>query len=560
MSGKSKTQPTLNSMPLPLARVDRRAAAPPSGTAPLPNVLERDSSDFSPAQLQAILQMQQRASSSASQPFEALPFSSVVKINVVITTPDYVMPWQVQPQEEASGTGFVLENRMILTNAHVVDGCSIVRVKKHDSAKLHKARVIAIGHVCDLAVLTVDKDDFWQNTPALSLVDFPSLYEDVMVIGYPVGGDNVCVTRGVVSRIDTMAYSTRMIDHLPQLPVVQIDAAINPGNSGGPAVNARGEVVGVAFCTLIKASNVGYLIPLPVIRTFLGQVVHHKKFLGFPEISIDTQDMMNDALRTRFNMKEAQSGVLITSIEPLAAASKVLKRHDVVLAVDGIEVANDGTVEFRENVRLNYSALTNTKAVGDQVHFQVLREGNVLELDVKIEPVPKLCPCFHGFDSFPSYFIVGGIVFTKMSIPLVNQVFSDDDDSSRFGVMSVFRQLQKPKKTPTDEFVVVLRSLIADVNFGYELHGLPHVRSVNGEKINNLKGLISAVMKSTGKFLEFSFKEEVVVLEREQCRETEVDILTQHSIASPVSKDLTEFYKSLISKTSPSFNARLDVD
>lgn len=82
-----------------------------------------------------------------------------------------------------------------------------------------------------------------------------------------MGGDNISVTRGVVSRIDTMPYTQGAEDLL----VVQIDAAINPGNSGGPVFDTSGHVIGAAFSGIVNASNIGFIIPTVTIFHFLSQ-------------------------------------------------------------------------------------------------------------------------------------------------------------------------------------------------------------------------------------------------------------------------------------------------
>ena len=91
-----------------------------------------------------------------------------------------------------------------------------------------------------------------------------AMQEQVLVVGYPTGGDNTSITSGVVSRVEVTQY----VHAASHLMAIQIDAAINPGNSGGPAL--RGDVVvGVAFQNLPHADNIGYIIPLPVVRRFL---------------------------------------------------------------------------------------------------------------------------------------------------------------------------------------------------------------------------------------------------------------------------------------------------
>merc|ERR1719424_2065751 len=94
------------------------------------------------------------------------------------------------------------------------------------------AQVLCVGLDCDLALLTVEDAAFWRGLPSVEFNwDLPQLQDEVTVAGFPIGGDNTCVTVGVVSRIDMQAYNTWWSK---ALLAIQIDAAINPGNSGGP--------------------------------------------------------------------------------------------------------------------------------------------------------------------------------------------------------------------------------------------------------------------------------------------------------------------------------------
>ncbi|ETO17996.1 hypothetical protein RFI_19301 [Reticulomyxa filosa] len=103
-----------------------------------------------------------------------------------------------------------------------------IRVRKHSdpTAKKYTAQVLHVGHDCDLAILTVKDEKFWENTKALNFGGIPQLQDSIVVVGYPTGGDNICVTKGVISRINFVTYS----HGLNSLLSIQIDAAINPGN------------------------------------------------------------------------------------------------------------------------------------------------------------------------------------------------------------------------------------------------------------------------------------------------------------------------------------------
>lgn len=83
--------------------------------------------------------------------------------------------------------GFLISGKKIITNAHVVDNHTSVKVQKHGSATMYKAKVRMIGHECDLAILEVDNDEFWEGMNFLELGDVPKLQEEVHLVGYPCG-------------------------------------------------------------------------------------------------------------------------------------------------------------------------------------------------------------------------------------------------------------------------------------------------------------------------------------------------------------------------------------
>jgi S1-C subfamily serine protease len=116
----------------------------------------------------------------------------------------------------------------------------------------------------------------------------------VSVYGYPIGGDRLSVTRGIVSRIDFQTYSHSGSDsHL----TIQIDAAINPGNSGGPVMQ-NGKVVGVAFQGYSGdvAQNVGYMIAMPVARRFMKDV-EDGKYDHYVDLALTYENLFNPAAR-----------------------------------------------------------------------------------------------------------------------------------------------------------------------------------------------------------------------------------------------------------------------
>src|SRR5687768_11666949 len=157
---------------------------------------------------------------------------SVVKILTVSDAPDYDQPWQTRGATSSAGSGAIIATARgprVLTNAHCVENHAFIEVRRYGNAKRFVAMVEAVGYDCDLALLHVEDPEFYLSTVPIPLGELPDLSDEVSVYGYPIGGERISITNGVVSRIESIRYAHRQ----RRLLAVQIDAAINAGNSGG---------------------------------------------------------------------------------------------------------------------------------------------------------------------------------------------------------------------------------------------------------------------------------------------------------------------------------------
>ena len=200
---------------------------------------------------------------------EGIPFGAVIHFTNHSVAPMLLKPWKVGDPQASTGTGFYIGDKTIITNSHVIHDNTSVRLERHGQPGNFAGRVLCESVLCDLAMVTVDDDTFWEGLPSVTLQDeVPSLDDTVVAVGYPLGAKSVTVTRGVVSNVSLSDLSLKNTNP-PQL-TVQIDAAINPGNSGGPVFNVDScAVVGVAFSGIDGAEGHGFIIPVPVLRFFL---------------------------------------------------------------------------------------------------------------------------------------------------------------------------------------------------------------------------------------------------------------------------------------------------
>jgi S1-C subfamily serine protease len=454
--------------------------------------------------------------------------NSIVKIFAMRSNPNYYQPWQNYSQRSSVGSGFVISGNRIVTNAHIVANQTFLMVRKQGEQKKYIAKLEVVGHECDLAVLSVQDPAFFKNVVPLDLGKLPDLQSSVTVLGYPIGGDNISVTEGVISRIEPVVYSHSG----RRLLAVQIDAAINPGNSGGPVIH-DGKVVGVAFQGLSQAQNIGFMIPGPVIEHFLKDVKDHK-FDGFPDTPFAVMKMENPDLRKWAKMNDKQTGIMVRSLPPVIKAKGPFKVNDVIMGIDGINVDNDATVPYRNGEVIYFGHLIWQKYIGDVCRFSVLRDGKVIDIDYKLCKFKRLVPN-RQFDILPTYYLTGGLLFIPLTLN-----YLDEWGNWWKGPLPLVYMTIEGKPTKKYDQVVVLSMVLADeVNVGYQDIRSKVVEAVNGKKIKNLLELIDIVEKTQKGFVVFQLKDKSkIVMDVEKLRKSTPVIMERYRIPRDRSNDL----------------------
>eukprot|EP00899_Mesostigma_viride_P028424 jgi/Mesvir1/8767/Mv02684-RA.2 len=465
----------------------------------------------------------------------SIQLEAVVKVFCTHTEPNYSLPWQMKRQFGSSSSGFIIPGRRVLTNAHSVEHHTQVKLKRRGTDTKYVARVLAIGTECDIALLTVDDDNFWEGVQPVQFGVLPKLQDSVMVVGYPIGGDTMSVTSGVVSRIEVTSY----VHGATELLGLQIDAAINSGNSGGPAFNTAGECVGIAFQSLKHedAENIGYVVPTPVVRHFIQDYEKNGVYTGFPCLGVEWQKMENPHLRSSLGMPPDRKGVLLRRIQPTAPAAEKLSCSDILLSFDGVPIANDGTVPFRDGERISFSYLVSQKYTEEETELGILKNGKEEKVTVRLSKPKRLVPV-HINGRAPSYFIVAGLVFCPVCVPYIRSEYGKEYDYEA-PVKILDRMMHHMAKTQDEEMVVLSQVLAADVNIGYEEIVNTQVFEFNRVPIKNLRHLAELVEACREEYLRFDLEyNQVVVLDAKAALAASPGILETHCIPSGKSRDL----------------------
>ncbi len=451
---------------------------------------------------------------------------AIVKVYAVYNKPDYYNPWQMHGSQLCTGSGSIISGNRILTSAHVVADQIFVQVKRAGEARKYNATVDIVAHECDLAILRVSDSSFFQGIVPLQIGELPTLRDNVVVYGFPQGGDELCITEGVVSRVEHQYY-THSQEHLL---TCQIDAAINPGSSGGPVIDS-GKIVGVSF-QAGRGENIGYMVPAPIISHFLTDI-EDDKYDGIPGIGIRWQRMENPDLRASLGMSTEQTGILVNRIYPGSPAEGVLEQQDIVLSIDNIDIANDGTIEFRKAERTSFGYLVQNKFIDDVIQLRILRNGTVKGLELTFNKSLgqfRLVPN-EQFDTSPRYYITGGLVFEPLTVNLLKMWGSNwYTDAPRHLVDYYFHGEPTADRS---EVVVLVRVLADTVNVGYQDRRYEVITKVNGKTIGDMTDLREAFVNNDAQYHVITNERgEKIALDRAKVEQSNQRILRMYSIPS----------------------------
>jgi len=415
-----------------------------------------------------------------------MSYANVIKIYTTSQEPDYDTPWQSCNPSSSTGSGVVIGGGRVLTGAHVIADATFIQVQKNSNPNKAVAQVEAVCHDSDLALLRVSDPAFLADVKPAEIGVFPDLRDTVSVVGYPVGGEEISITQGVVSRLEVQRY-----DHSQRrLLAVTVDAAINEGNSGGP-VFKEGRVIGIAFQKLEDAEAVGEIIPAPVIRHFLG-AVDQDRVPRVPGLGVSSMNLENPTLRRALGLGPDHSGVLVTSVEFGGSAWDVLRPRDALLSIGGQEIANNGTCRYRDRYRTSFDVVLGDYYVGDTLAMRILRDGVEQTVELELKPFRDLVPR-SVYDTQPTYFIYGGVVFQPLSLDLLKTWREWWIRAPPEYLNMYYTGVRSPE---WQEVVVISQILADEINVGYEDFFHEAVIAVNGRLPRDMRDFVDQVQSA----------------------------------------------------------------
>ncbi|MCH8550483.1 MAG: DegQ family serine endoprotease [Natronospirillum sp.] len=281
------------------------------------------------------------------------------------------MPQQPQPRR-SQGSGFIIsEDGYIVTNHHVINNATEVRVRTSDH-RIFRAEIVGKDESSDIAVLKVDAE----GLPAVTIGDSDALNvgEWVLAIGAPFGMD-YSVTAGIVSA-KGRSLGERYV------PFIQSDVAINPGNSGGPLFNIEGEVVGINSQIYTRSGGfmgLSFAIPSNLVMDIVDQLqTEGRVSRGWLGIAMDDSYNDDPDLAESFGLDRAIGALVVHVYDDTPAREAGLRPGDLILEFDGREV----------NRYSDLAPMVGATRPGTEVDLLVLRSGEEITLPLEVGSLP----------------------------------------------------------------------------------------------------------------------------------------------------------------------------
>lgn len=399
---------------------------------------------------------------------------TVVTVVVTAQAWDIGQPWTKATPATRVGAGVVVRGPRglrLLTSAGLLTDATLVRVMKNGSNVEAIASLVHVDREQNLALITVEEPGFYDDLRPVRFVPQPVVDGAITLLRWR--GGQLETAEGRVSRPTVIDTATGVSD----MVTLRVSADLSGG--GGEPMFRRRELVGVAVGKLGDELSV---VPAAHLRRWVAEAeVDPRPWAG--TLALSVQPVRGQDMVGWLGLDRAR-GLLITGVPTGSAACGRLRRGDVLLQVDGLELDGDGNVPHPDYGRLYYEFLIGQRREGEALGVQILREGQTLDLQLPLRAYTGahwLVPA-DGVEP-PAYLMVGGLVFRELT----------DGTPTRSPEMRVVSTLSRQAETAERRRVIILSSVLPDpYNLGYHGEADRVVSKVNGQIIDSVDDLVEA--------------------------------------------------------------------
>ena len=407
--------------------------------------------------------------------------SHLVNLTVTAQRWDLAQPWAKSPPTKRFAYATVVDTPdglALLTSASTVQNATVLQVTKNGRNVEQTARLLVEDREQNLALVTVDAPGFFDDLAPARIARAPLTSGDITLARWR--GSQLETATGRVARPTVVDSATGVTD----MVTLRVSTDMANGGSGEPAFR-RGQLVGVAQGTLGSELS---LLPAQHIEAWLATATRDDRpwagTLGLSEQAITSEVMV------KWLGLDRPRGLLITGVPQGSSACGQLRRGDVLLAVDGLELDGEGNIEHPVYGRLYYEYQIGQHREGDTVPLRIHRDGKTIELSLPLRryhgehwlvPTDQAGP--------PPYLMAGGLVFRELS----------DTTPTRSTELRLLTGLMRQAQSDDRRRIIVLTQVLPDpYTLGYHAQGDEAVATVNGRPIDSIDDVVEALKTPVG--------------------------------------------------------------
>jgi S1-C subfamily serine protease len=453
---------------------------------------------------------------------------SLVRVNSTTQSYDFFRPWAKKNPVTRRGIGTVIGPNQVLVTAALIANHTFIEFERPATSERIPAEVIFVDYESNLALLAATDPAFLERAVPLALDETARVGSTAEILQLEPNGDIAPTT----ARLTTITMAQYVLDDVGFL-IFRLSAPIQQreGSFVLPAVR-DGRLLGLLM-RYDNRNQTADVIPPVIINRFLEQA-QKEEYAAFPRAGIGIAPLRDPQLRRYLDLDQ-EGGVLITKVDPRSSASAAgIQVDDVLVAIDDTPIDADGNFTHPEYGRIPLGFLITTqKLAGDVVKFHLIRDGEKLEVPVKLRrrDVPGMSVPSHLFDEQPTYLVRGGFVFLELNRAFLQEWGSDWRGNAPQRL--VHADLFQDDLRPDGEKVVFLSTVLpTPATLGYEnLSGLI-VESVDGIPIHSLTDLDEVFRTAMVPIhrIEVSDDPRLIFLDRATADEVEPSIARQFGI------------------------------
>jgi S1-C subfamily serine protease len=429
---------------------------------------------------------------------------SILRVNSTNQVYDLGSPWQKKPPTGRRGLGVLVGDGSILVTADLVANSNFIELELPANAKKSTATIQHIDYESNLALLRATDPEFLAGMIPLKLAEKISIGDSATVLQFEPNGE-IARTTGRISSISIAPYPLENVGLLVfkiSMPLQQRD-----GSFTLPAVHG-GRLVGLLM-RYDSRNQTADIIPMPIISRFLASTTQ-PDFKGFPRLGVSFAPLRDPQLRRFIGLTEP-GGIYVTKVTPKSsAASAGLREGDVILAVNGLPLDQDGNYEDADYGRILFSHITGTLTpAGGKVVLKILRSGKIEEVPVAMKPLDRssvVSPSFLS-DAAPPYFILGGMVFVELSRPYLQEWGAEWTKNAPQRLVN-YDAFQDELPADRGKIVVLAQILPTPDTIGYENIENVVIKELNGRPVKSIADLAEAAKHPVEGFQKIKLEED----------------------------------------------------